>query len=187
MCTKKKKKTVQAFVLKKNVRFFKKGNSLPVQGLGLHCGGQCSIPGQGAKIPHAMWLSQKKVRFYIHTHTHIWVLPRWWNGKESTCQCRRPETLVQSLRQEDPLEEGTPTHSSVLAWRMPWTEEPGGSATVHGVTKSRAQLTTHIHIYIYIYSHIHIHIVVYIDTYIYVLCMCIYKKSLNFFALNNTS
>ena len=80
-----------------------------------------------------------------------------------------------------------PTHSSVLAWRMPWTEEPGGSATVHGVTKSRAQLTTHIHIYIYIYSHIHIHIVVYIDTYIYVLCMCIYKKSLNFFALNNTS
>ena len=35
------------------------------------------------------------------------------------------ETLVQSLRQEDPLEEGMATHSSVLAWRMPWTEEPG--------------------------------------------------------------
>ena len=37
-----------------------------------------------------------------------------------------PEMLVQSLDQEDPLEEGMATHSSVLAWRIPWTEEPGG-------------------------------------------------------------
>ena len=36
------------------------------------------------------------------------------------------ETQVRSLGQEDPLEEGTATHSSVLAWRIPWTEEPGG-------------------------------------------------------------
>ena len=35
------------------------------------------------------------------------------------------ETWVQSLGQEDPLEEGMATHSSVLAWRIPWTEEPG--------------------------------------------------------------
>ena len=35
------------------------------------------------------------------------------------------ETQVQSLDQEDPLEEGMATHSSVLAWRIPWTEEPG--------------------------------------------------------------
>ena len=34
------------------------------------------------------------------------------------------ETWVQSLGQEDPLEEGIPTHSSILAWRIPWTEEP---------------------------------------------------------------
>ena len=32
----------------------------------------------------------------------------------------------QSLGQEDPLEEGMATHSSILAWRIPWTEEPGG-------------------------------------------------------------
>ena len=36
------------------------------------------------------------------------------------------ETQVQSLGWEDPLEEETATHSSVLAWRIPWTEEPGG-------------------------------------------------------------
>ena len=36
------------------------------------------------------------------------------------------ETWVQSLGQEDPLEEEIATHSSILAWRIPWTEEPGG-------------------------------------------------------------
>ena len=35
------------------------------------------------------------------------------------------ETGVQSLRREDPLEKGMATHSSILAWRIPWTEEPG--------------------------------------------------------------
>ena len=36
------------------------------------------------------------------------------------------ETWVLSLGQEDPLEKGMTTHSSILAWRIPWTEEPGG-------------------------------------------------------------
>ena len=35
------------------------------------------------------------------------------------------ETRVRSLSQEDPLEKGMATHSSILAWRIPWTEEPG--------------------------------------------------------------
>ena len=38
----------------------------------------------------------------------------------------RQETWVQSLDQEDPLEEQMATHSSILAWETPWTEEPGG-------------------------------------------------------------
>ena len=36
------------------------------------------------------------------------------------------DTRIQSLGQEDPLEKGMATHSSVLAWRIPWTQEPGG-------------------------------------------------------------
>ena len=36
------------------------------------------------------------------------------------------ETQVQSLGQEDPLEKDMATHSSILAWKIPWTEEPGG-------------------------------------------------------------
>ena len=36
------------------------------------------------------------------------------------------ETCIQSLGWKDPLEKGVATHSSILAWRVPWTEEPGG-------------------------------------------------------------
>ena len=46
------------------------------------------------------------------------------------------EIWVQSLGGKDPLEEGTAIHSSILARRIPWTEEPG-EATVHGVAKSQ--------------------------------------------------
>ena len=45
------------------------------------------------------------------------------DGKESACSAG---DLGQSLGWEDPLEEGMATHSSVLVWRIPWTEEPGG-------------------------------------------------------------
>ena len=40
------------------------------------------------------------------------------------------EMQVQSLGQEDPLEEGIPTHSSILVWRIPWTEESDGLQTI---------------------------------------------------------
>ena len=43
------------------------------------------------------------------------------DGKQSTCNAG---DLVQSLGQEDPLEKEMATHSIVLAWRIPWTEEP---------------------------------------------------------------
>ena len=49
------------------------------------------------------------------------------------------QTWIQSLGWEDPLEEGMATHSSILAWRIPWTEEPG-ERQVHGVAKSQALL-----------------------------------------------
>ena len=40
------------------------------------------------------------------------------------------EAQVLSLGQEDPLEKGMATHSSILAWRSPWTEEPGGLRSI---------------------------------------------------------
>ena len=50
---------------------------------------------------------------------------------------------VLSLGQEDPLEEGMATHSSILAWKIPWTEFSGELHIVHRVTKSPTRLSTH--------------------------------------------
>ena len=52
------------------------------------------------------------------------------------------ETCVQSLGWEDPPEEGMTTHSSILSWRIPQTEEPG---RLHRVTKSQTQLSNSAH------------------------------------------
>ena len=49
------------------------------------------------------------------------------------------EMVVQSLGQENPMEEEMATHSSILAWRIPWTG--AWQATVHGVAKSRTGLS----------------------------------------------
>ena len=50
-------------------------------------------------------------------------LPWWLSGKESTCNAGDAGSI---LGQEDYLEEGMATNSSILAWEIPWTEEPGG-------------------------------------------------------------
>ena len=50
------------------------------------------------------------------------------------------ESWVQSLVWEDPLVKGMITHSSILIWRIPWIEEPGGTP-VHGIAKSWTQLS----------------------------------------------
>ena len=55
-----------------------------------------------------------------------WGLPRWRYWKRTCLPMQETsETWVQSLGLEDPLEEGMATYSSILAWRVPWTEEPG--------------------------------------------------------------
>ena len=50
------------------------------------------------------------------------------------------KTQIQSLGQEDPLEKEMATHSSILAWRIPWTEKPGGLRAT-GSKKSQTQLS----------------------------------------------
>ena len=58
------------------------------------------------------------------------------------------ETLVRSLGRENPLEKGMATHFSILAWRIPWTEEPGGlQSTGHKESDTTKRLThTHAHL-----------------------------------------
>ena len=57
----------------------------------------------------------------------IWDFPGGSVGEESACNEGDP---VRSLGREDPLEKGMSTHSSILIWRIPWTEEPGGLQSI---------------------------------------------------------
>jgi len=49
----------------------------------------------------------------------------WWL-KQQRIRLPMQKTQVQSLGWKDPLEKGMATHSNILAWRIPWTEDPGG-------------------------------------------------------------
>ena len=67
-----------------------------------------------------------KKRLYVR---HFLCLNRLWASLVAQMAknlLAMQETLVRSLGQEDPLEKGMASHSSALAWRIPWTEEPGG-------------------------------------------------------------
>ena len=55
---------------------------------------------------------------------------QWLIGKEFTCSAGDVGDTGSILSQEDPLEEGMATPSSILAWEIPWTEKPGGLQSV---------------------------------------------------------
>ena len=61
--------------------------------------------------------------------------PGGTSGKAPACQCRR-----YGRNKFNPLEDGMATHSRILAWKIPWTEESGG-LQVHGVTKESSDMT----------------------------------------------
>ena len=68
----------------------------------------------------------------------------------------KQETRVQSLAQEDPLEERTATHSSIVAWQVLWTEEPGRLHSPQGWKESdMTEATEHAHMYAHMYTHTH--------------------------------
>ena len=57
-------------------------------------------------------------------------LPRWLSDKESAYYAGDSGDMGSILDQKDTLMEGMATHSSILAWRIPWTEEPGGLQSI---------------------------------------------------------
>ena len=69
-------------------------------------------------------------------------LPRWHSGKESTMPMQETwEIQVPALGQENPLEKGMATHSSILAWKIPWTKESGGLQFLRSQTVNCMQLS----------------------------------------------
>ena len=80
---------------------------------------------------------------------HIFQVTQWW--RIHLPMQKTEETLVRSLGWKDPLEEEMATHSSLLAWRIPWTERPGGLQTM-GLQRVGCDCTqTHTHMNIYVY------------------------------------
>ena len=75
----------------------------------------------------------------LYCGTYCDRLPRWLNDKELCLPIQ--EIQVWSLGQKDPLEKEVATHSSILAWKVPWTEEPGGpqSMGLHNWAASQKQ------------------------------------------------
>ena len=80
---------------------------------------------------------------YIHMHTYITHIYFIYLGASLVAQMVKnlpamQETQVWSLGWEDPLEKRMATHSGILAWRIPWVEEPGGLQSM-GLQKSQAK------------------------------------------------
>ena len=67
------------------------------------------------------------------------LLSAWASLVAQSVVKNQPANAVQSLGREDPLEKEMATHSSILAWRIPWTEEPGGLQSMES-QKSRTKL-----------------------------------------------
>ena len=82
----------------------------------------------------------------IHMSVYLWSVwgcpllgfPVRLDGKESDCIAGHIGSI---LSQEDPLKKGMPTHSSILAWRVPWRERPGGQQSM-GLQRVRHSLAT---------------------------------------------
>ena len=136
--------------------FIKKGGfgtSLVVQWLRLHAshaGDMSSIPGWETKISHATGHQKKDKRWpfsrnqvpgesktihvtrkqQLHYTSSYYPLGASLVAQAIKNPLAMQETQVRSLGLEDPLEKRMATHSSILAWRMPWTEESGGLSSM---------------------------------------------------------
>ena len=99
---------------------------------------------------HGVAKSQTRLSDFTLSLTHAYILFFWTSLVAQTVK-RLPkmrETRVQSLGWEDLLKKEMATHSSILAWKIPWMVEPGRLHTVHGVAKesdTTEQLHFHMH------------------------------------------
>ena len=86
--------------------------------------------------------------YIFHIISQFWGYPNDWTVKNPLAMQKTQETRVSSLGQEDPLEEEMATPSNILAWKIPWTEEPGGpSPKGYRVRHNWATEKTHLSFY----------------------------------------
>ena len=124
--------SMDAKILNKTQQYKIKECCLPSVSLG-------SASNYGLKIFRGIFSRkfQKAKLESVHSNNclhNLYIVLGFRNGSRVKNSPAIQETLVWSLGGEDPLEEEMATHSCILAWRIPWTEEPGGLHTVHRVT-----------------------------------------------------
>ena len=83
----------------------------------------------------------------IWLYSPVQGLPQWLNRKESACSAGATGDAGSSLGWKDPLEESMATHSSILAWRIPWTGEPGRLQSVGSQSQTRLSDWAHTHVH----------------------------------------
>ena len=79
----------------------------------------------------------------------FWELPRWLRGKESPASAGDTRDVGSSPGSEDLLEGEMATHSSVLAWRIHWREEPDGLQSIGSQRVGHDRATEHMHTHSY--------------------------------------
>ena len=84
-----------------------------------------SLQDASAEPLGSLWPSTSPICVSVIAYS-LHLFPSGSVGKESSCHEEMLKTQVPSLSQENPMEKGMASHSGILAWRIPWTEEPGG-------------------------------------------------------------
>ena len=116
-----------------------------------------------------------KTNIYVYIHICIYVVSLMVEQlKNPSVMQESPETWVWSLGQEDSLEKKMATHSSILAWKIPWTEEPGGLQYM-GLQRVRHDWARGTHVYMNIFRCMFSYIHIFIHMYIY-LHIILHKK-----------
>ena len=111
----------------------------------LHDGNSTSIEQQLPLSPSAPAPSKHHSTFCFHNCGYFSYIDLWWLRQWKHLPTMR-DTRVQSLGGEDPLEKEMATHSSILAWKIPWREEPGGLQSVgHKESDMTEWLQFHLH------------------------------------------
>ena len=93
----------------------------------INAGGAGSILDWGVNIPCALWPNKQTQKQYSNKFNKDFKNGPWTSLMAQTVKHlpTKQKTRFQSLGREDPLEKEMATHSSVLAWKIPWMEEPG--------------------------------------------------------------
>ena len=86
---------------------------------------------------------QRKVKVFSDYYDELLSTLGFPDGSVVNNPSAKQETLAQSLGREDPLEKDMATHSSTLAWRIPWTEEPGRLQAIESDTAEVTERVAH--------------------------------------------